>query len=152
MGYTTEFQGSFKFNKPLDLKTKTFLNKFAGTRRMARKVGPEFGVEGEFYVDGGDGEYGRGQGHDDNIISYNEPPCTQPSLWCQWVPDEDGTCLLWDGVEKFSCYVEWLQYLVEDILAPCGYSITGRVEWRGEEFGDRGTIDVVNNKITVIKL
>ncbi len=35
---------------------------------MARKVGPEFGVEGELYMDGG-GDFG--QAREDNIIDYN---------------------------------------------------------------------------------
>lgn len=52
MGYSTTFTGEFNLNKKLDKETHLFLTKLARTRRMKRNVGPEFGVEGEFYVEG----------------------------------------------------------------------------------------------------
>ena len=38
MGYTTEFGGSFEFNRPLTTIEKNFINKFSETRRMKRDV------------------------------------------------------------------------------------------------------------------
>ncbi len=146
MGYTTDFRGQFNLNKPLDADTATFLTKLAGTRRMARNLEPEYGVEGEFYVEGV-GYYG--QDRDDTIVNYNVPPKTQPSLWCQWVPNDEGTAIEWDGGEKFYGYIQWIEYIIEKILAPRGYTLTGDVEWRGEDWDDTGTISIKENAVTI---
>ncbi len=53
MGYTTDFSGILKFNRPLTVKESNFLKKLNQTRRMGRNVDAKYGVEGEFYVDGG---------------------------------------------------------------------------------------------------
>lgn len=142
MGYTTDFYGKFTLDRPLDEETKTFLQKLARTRRMARKLPAEFGIEGEFYVDGG----GLcGQDKESSVIDYNKPPCTQPGLWCQWTPSEDGTYIEWDGGEKFYCYVEWLQYIITRVLNPKNYLLNGEIDWQGEESDDFGKIVVVDN-------
>ncbi len=146
MGYRTDFRGSFELDKPLDEETKTFLVKLNHTRRMARNLPEEYGVEGELYVDGG-GDYG--QDREESIVDYNTPPKTQPGLWCQWVPNEDGTEIEWDGGEKFCCYVEWIEYLIEKVLAPKGYVLNGAVDWRGEEWDDSGTIVVADNSVSI---
>lgn len=146
MGYSTDFFGAFTLNKKLDNETKEFLIKFNRTRRMARNVDPKYGIQGEFYVDG---KGMAGQDHEENIINYNTPPSTQPGLWCQWRPTDDGKGIEWDGGEKFYNYVEWLQYLIDKILAPKGYVLTGDVEYRGEESDDMGVISVNKNKIVV---
>jgi hypothetical protein len=145
MGYTTDFEGSFNITPVLSQKDNEFLTKFSETRRMARNVGPEYGEEGEFYVDG---TGWAGQDSDKNVINYNRPPSTQPGLWCQWVPTDDGSELVWDGGEKFYNYVEWLDYLIDKILAPRGYVINGECQWFGEERDDVGVIIVENNKVT----
>lgn len=144
MGYTTYFAGQFNLNKKLDKETHEFLDKLARTRRMARNVGPEYGVEGEFYVEG---KGFMGQDREDNIIDNNRPPSTQPGLWLQWVPTEDGTAIVWDEGEKFYNYVEWIEYLIEKILAPRGYILNGKVDWRGEDFDDLGCIIIENNQV-----
>lgn len=145
MGYTTDFHGALKLNKQLSEDDKTFLKKLASTRRMARNVDAKYGVEGEFYVDG-EGMFG--QDIEDNVIDHNRPPRTQPSLWLQWVPTEDGWGIEWDGNEKFYNYVEWLEYLIEKILAPRGYVLNGEVEWYGEDREDMGKISVKDNVVT----
>ena len=101
---------------------------------MKRNVGPEYGVEGEFYV----------KDDDKGVTHRNDPPSTQPSLWCQWISNELGTEIEWDGNEKFYNYVEWLQYII-NWLTPRGYVLNGEVQWRGEDFNDIGTIIVENN-------
>lgn len=146
MGYTTDFFGRFELNKKLDAETHTFLRKLSETRRMKRNLGPEYGVEGEFYVDGGGF---CGQDHEDNIVDYNWPPSTQPGLWCQWVPSEDGLGIEWNGVEKFYEYVPWLKYLIRNFLEPKGYVLNGEVRYEGEDPSDRGTIRIVNNRVAV---
>ena len=145
MGYTTDFEGSFNITPVLSQKDNEFLTKFSETRRMARNVGPEYGIEGEFYVDG---TGWAGQDSDTTVIDYNRPPSTQPGLWCQWVPTDDGSELVWDGGEKFYNYVEWLQYLIDKILSPRGYTLNGECQWFGENRDDVGVIIVENNKVT----
>jgi hypothetical protein len=146
MGYTTEFEGSFTLNKPLDDETRTFLVKLNETRRMKRKVDSQYGIEGELYV------YGSGfagQDREDNIISYNSPPSTQPSLWCGWRPSDDGTQIEWDGGEKFYEYIPWVKYIINRILAPRGYSLSGIVAYQGEDYEDFGQIVISDNKVGV---
>lgn len=146
MGYTTEFNGKFNLNKKLDKETHEFLTKLATTRRMKRKLPPEYGIEGEFYVDGAG--YA-GQDREDSIVDYNKPPSTQPGLWCQWIPTHDGTAIEWDGSEKFYHYVDWIKYIIDKVLAPRGYSLSGVVDWRGEDWSDTGTIVVRDNKVGI---
>jgi hypothetical protein len=153
MGYTTDFSGSFRLNKKLDKETLEFLTKFAQTRRMKRDramlkahFGKDFGVDGEFYVYG-DGQFGQGNGG--FVVDHNRPPRTQPSLWCQWTPNEDGTEIAWDEGEKFYSYVAWIEYIIEKILEPRGYSLTGNVNWTGEDSNDIGVISIVENKVTI---
>jgi hypothetical protein len=147
MGYTTDFGGSFKLDKPLDNETRVFLTKLADTRRMKRKFDDDkYGVDGEFYVDGGGMA---GQDEEESIVEYNTPPSTQPGLWCQWVPNEEGTEIAWDGGEKFYAYTEWLRYIIEKVLKPKGYVLKGAVEWYGEDSDDRGMLVVKDNVVTV---
>jgi len=146
MGYTTDFDGSFQINKPLSEKMKEFLTNFAETRRMARKQPDKFGIQGEFFVDG---TGTAGQGSMPDVIDHNKPPSTQPGLWCQWVPNEDGTEIVWDGGEKFYYYTEWLVYLIHKILAPNGYVLNGSVTWQGEGTGDVGEITIKKNKVFI---
>lgn len=158
MGYTTEFEGVFKLDKPLTLAHFKYLQAFADTRRMERDpvranrlsdpvrevTGLPVGVDGEYFVAGSGF---KGQGRDDSVTDGNCPPRTQPGLWCQWVPTEDGTGITWDGGEKFYSYVEWLQYIITNFLVPWGYTLNGEVTWSGEERGDIGKIQVTNNKV-----
>jgi hypothetical protein len=58
-----------------------------------------------------DGSGPSGQGHDDDIRDYNQPPARQPGLWCNWEPTEDGTTIKWNGKEKFYDSKEWMTYL-----------------------------------------
>ena len=53
---------------------------------------------------------------------------------CQWRPTADGTSIVWDGEEKFYCYVEWLQYLIDTFLKPWGYVLNGAVRWQGDGY------------------
>jgi hypothetical protein len=147
MGYTTNFFGRFKLNKPLDPALHVYLVKFNETRRMARNLGPEYGVEGEFFVDGAGF---LGQDCDSSVINENKPPNIQPGLWCQWRPTEDGKSIKWDGGEKFYHYVEWLEYIIKNFLAPKDYLLNGAVRWKGDDHTDTGVILVIDNLILTI--
>lgn len=153
MGYTTDFTGSFKLDKPLSEPHKEYLNRFSYSRRMKRNAakadklddpirlaaGLPIGKEGAFYV-------GNKLGAD--VLDYNKPPSGQPGLWCQWVPNHDGTRIEWDEGEKFYNYVEWIAYIIEHFLEPWGYVLNGEAEWRGEDTGDLGQIVVKENVVS----
>lgn len=160
MGYTTEFYGSLTFNKPVSEQLKDYVNRFSYTRRMKRdnnkikEIYPnwrelcffgELGVNGEFFTPE---SKNFGQENDSSIIEYNDPPSTQPGLWCQWVINDNGE-LEWDGNEKFYNYIEWLEYLIANFFKPLGYVLNGDINWGGEERDDIGTIHVVDNAISI---
>lgn len=144
MGYTTHFTGKFVLDRSLDKETELFLRKLATTRRMKRNLPSQYGLDGEFFVDG-EGDFG--QHRDESIVDYNRPPRTQPGLWCQWIPTDEGTSIEWDGGEKFYYYVEWLQYIISRVLAPKNYMLSGEVNWQGEHSDDFGKIVVVDNTV-----
>jgi len=163
VGYTTDFEGSFSITPPLQGIHRAYLAAFAGTRRMQRDsaktvnrddrarhaVGLGVGLQGGYFV----GEEGfMGQGVDrmstiPDVVDQNQAPSGQPSLWCHWAPSLDGSALAWDGSEKFSNYVEWLNYLIQHFLKPWGYALSGTVEWQGEDHCDKGRIVVNNNTV-----
>lgn len=162
MGYHTEFDGQFNLDKPLADNHKVYLEKFSNTRRMKRNaqivsnfkdtvrdsVGLPIGKDGGYYV----GAKGfAGQDRDSSIVDFNNPPDGQPGLWCQWIPNQEGTAIEWGGGEKFYDYSEWLQYLIQNFLKPWRYTINGKVSWRGEDYSDKGSIVVKNNSITVTR-
>jgi hypothetical protein len=148
MGYTTEFKGSISVSPPLSTEEIEFLKKFAGTRRMDRKKGPYF-VDGTGFA---------GQGHDPDIRDYNSPPPGQPGLWCQWVPNADGTAIEWDGGEKFYDSVGWMKYLVDHFIGsdPIAASelpflkphvLNGVILAQGEDEDDRWHLVVADNVV-----
>jgi len=159
MGYTTEFEGRFYFLTPLSPARTRYLQQFSQTRRMKRDpekasqlpdpsreaVGLPIGAEGGYYV-GGLERWPSDESSD--VLNYNEPPHGQPGLWCGWTT-EDGSAIVWNGVEKFYYYVKWLRYLIEHFVEPWGCSINGEVTWQGEDRDDLGRIVVGANKVRV---
>ncbi len=75
----------------------------------------------------------------------------KPGFYCQWVPNEDGTEIEWDGSEKFYHYVEWIEYLIEHFIKPWGLTLEGEVEWRGEEDDDLGMIQIMENEVETLE-
>lgn len=162
MGYHTEFRGEFYLNKPLTEAHAEYLKAFAGTRRMKRDpkiaetlpdpirkaVGLPIGEQGEFFV-GNSNDGDLGQTEDKSVLDYNNHPSTQPGLWCQWVPNSDGTAIEWDGGEKFYSYIEWINYIIKNFMKPWGYKLSGQVQWRGEDWCDMGKIDIKKNVVKV---
>jgi len=167
MGYTTSFSGEFKVSPTLKPEHVAYLRKFSMTRRMARSsrlaermldfervaVGLPIGPNGAYFV-GGLGTMG--QEEDESILDYHGDQSTsvnsQPDLWCNWEPSKDGAAILWNGAEKFYGYIPWIKYLIEHFLAPWGYSLSGTVDWVGEDHdSDRGRILVVGNVVEVLR-
>ena len=153
MGYTTEFEGSIAIEPPLSEEERDFLVRVSKTRRMARRNGP-------FFV-GGSGDFG--QGEDPDIEEYNMPPEGQPSLWCQWTPNEDGAALEWDGWDKFYKADRWMAYLVEQVLGSSPQAVAalpflsehvlnGTIEAQGEDPDDHWLLVVKDNEVSVVLL
>jgi len=153
MGYSTDFEGSFKLTKPLTTEQIAYLRKFSGTRRMARRaditeprpdverlaVGLPIGEECGYYT-GSTADFGQDR-NDAGIIDYNRPPSGQPGLWCQWVPSDDGSALHWNDAEKFYRYVEWANYLLDHFLSRWGIAFASSdVKYEGESRDDFGRL------------
>jgi len=117
MGYTTNFEGMFHFDRQLDPQFHMELVKFSEAR------------------------------HGDNINTE----IGMPGLYCQWTPNKEGLGLIWNGMEKFYNYIEWLKWLIDNELEPNGYVLNGRVFWYGDDTGDIGTIEVKDSHIFVTK-
>ncbi len=172
MGYTTEFIGKFVFDKEPSMELMEYINCFSKTRHVKRDVEavksifPDYeerswkgvlGDSAEFFLQPCDeviykkddrldmaGFYKR-----NGIIDDNKPPLTQPGLWCHWIINSRGE-LVWNGAEKFYCYVEWLEYLIVNFFAPEGLMLSGRCFYSGEKMDDWGYIVVDNNHVEKI--
>lgn len=81
-----------------------------------------------------------------------DPHKGMPGLYCQWIPNKDGTAIVYDGNEKFYDYVEWIEYLINKFLKPWGYVVNGEVYWQGDKVGDVGLITVKNNEVSAKSL
>jgi hypothetical protein len=151
MGYQTDFDGQINIVPPLNEKEIAYLNNFSKSRRMDCEQGP-------YYVDRGGF---MGQLHEDPMIrNYNQPPEGQPNLWCQWVPTEDGTAIVWDEGEKFYESDKWMKYLIEHFLGENpkakselsfleGHTLNGTIEAMGEKHDDRWDLIVRDNVVMV---
>jgi len=166
MGYTTEFDGRVSVSPPLNRHEIVYLLKFAATRRMDRTRGP-------YFVDGS-GPFG--QGRDDDIQNFNQPPTGQPGLWCQWEPTEDGTAIRWNGEEKFYDSADWMTYVIDTFLKPGAvlaselaspepghhypeefrhftfdHELNGVIDARGEDDDDQWQLVVTRNTVTSVR-
>ncbi len=167
MGYTTEFQGRFEVVEKgtgapatLSFEQIEYLKAFSDSRRMKRNefkavkredprrevVGLPVGEEGCYFVAD---NYSTGTFGISDVVGHNEPPKGQPGLWCQWVPTEDGTAIVWDEGEKFYKYEEWLNYILVHFLGVWGLGLEGSVKWRGEDSDDTGILRVTDINIVI---
>jgi hypothetical protein len=154
MGYTTYFCGSITIDPPLNEAERDYLRRFAGSRRMDRERGPYF-VDGTNYLP------------DPDVTNFNSPALEQPGLYCQWVPSADGTCLEWDGEEKFYDAERWMAYLIEHFLRPGAraesvddpqfadfnfdHRLDGEINATGEDPDDRWLLRVADNEVFVLE-
>lgn len=69
---------------------------------------------------------------------------------CQWVPNDDGTAIVWDEGGKFYDYVDHLKDMITEFLDARGCRLNGIVTWHGEEYRDVGTIWVQDNVVNVL--
>jgi len=151
MGNKTLYWASVKIEPSLSQAEIDYLTEFSETRRMLRKNGP--------YFVGGTGMRGQNE-NDPDVILGNQPPLGQPSLWCQWLPTENGHGLEWDRNFTFQGAPEWMLYLIQNFLGPGaiavgevpgivgGHMLSGFVEVvNTEQPGRHGVILVEDNKV-----
>ena len=115
MGYNTDFYGTIEIEPEISFELKQYINKLAETRRMKRDVNKlqeiykgEYGLDGDYGKDGEffiAGEGFRGQSADKTVLDYNTPPADQPSLWLQWIINDDNE-IEWDYGENFYCSIK----------------------------------------------
>lgn len=155
MGYSTDFDGEIIIDPPLNEQEREFLTKFSETRRMDRENGP-------YFVDG-DGFAGQDNGPD-TVYDHNSPPPGQPGLWCNVIPNEDGTALVWTGNEKSYDMAEWMQYVIDHFLCEtaiarsqlpflqCNHVLNGEMSAQGEDPSDAWLLIVDDNQVAVQNL
>lgn len=157
MGYTTEFTGEVQVSPRLNAAERDYLRKFSQSRRMASPLGP-YALNTE-----------------DAAPDSNAVPEGQPGLWCQWVPNDNGSCLVWDGHEKFYRSSAWMTYRIDTFLRrgarvqhdlehpvpgweypdalrefTCDHSLFGTVLATGQD-GASWRIEVHDNEVTVVE-
>ena len=159
MGYNTDYKGEFYIYKTstgrkakLPKKLGVLLVNLSRTRRMYRDVKKlaeflkisikeckeKFGNYGEFYFHN---DNKMGQTHTPDIIDFNNPPPTQPGLWCNFTYDSKKNAVVWNSSEKTYDGTQWIDYILR-ILHKNGYEMRGTMVWRGGELGPLGTINV----------
>lgn len=162
MGYHTEFYGKFEFNEPVTQELANYINAFSRSRRMKldnekiKELFPNWeklcfegklGQQGEYFI--GLGAFGMNTTVNPAIIEMNQPPDTQPGLWCDWTISEDCKDLIWNQAEKTYNTEEWLKYLIDHFFAPKSYILNGEVRYQGEDWADHGIIFIENNIVSV---
>lgn len=159
MGYSTEFMGHLVISPRLSPKEIDYLKRFSETRHCQRKEGPYY-VGPKLKKDKSNWTESVGQDYQSpSMIDSNAAATGQPGLWCQWIPSDDGTKIMWDGGEKFYDAFEWMQYLVEHFFAnnPKArldlkflkpHKLNGEIVAQGDDPRDRWKIVAKNNVLT----
>ncbi len=160
MGYTTDFYGEVTVTPPLNSAEIEYLTDFATSRRVHRTRGPLYANPGSSYR----------QPDEADVLSHSSPDPDQPGLWCQWIPNEDGTALTWDQGENFYNAAEWMDYLANRLLGPsaatyvaahiaedlrlakftCDHRLDGRIDALGEDPEDRWLLEVTDNQVRTL--
>jgi hypothetical protein len=74
-----------------------------------------------------------------------------PGFWCNWAPSSDRMGIEWNGAEKFYDYDAWLQLIMDRFLKPAGITLSGSVQYRGEDFHDVGVLEITSEGKAVRK-
>ncbi len=101
--------------------------------------------------------------HDDRSLG-------QPGIWCQWVSNDEGSAIVWNGHEKFYRSSAWMQFLIDTYLAPHAtasyleqvkripfrnftfdHQLSGRIEATGQD-GAKWSISVENNVVATTEI
>lgn len=137
MGYTTTFDGVYKFNKVPTAELIDKINEFSQTRHNYDDY-PAIWCQW--------------------VIGYQYAEAGEHNCNCVLTPERamkttreriSGELVLgWDGFEKFYEAEAWLMYIIDNFLKPEGYSITGSTHYQGELKANVGELTVVDNIIT----
>ena len=181
MGYTTEFIGEFKTDRPVDDTFFHYINTFAITRHMDRDEQKVKSCDPQWKEHGFMGNIGphamlyippktlpksmqnpdsplnrfmidsNFRDKDDLTVLNYNSPA--PGVPSLWCQwiMSDHSTLEWNGGEKFYVYDQWLEFLIKNFFEPAGYSLNGYVHWRREDFDDIGTIAVKDNVMHVFQ-
>jgi hypothetical protein len=112
MGYTTDFVGHIDIDPHLNAAEIAYLEAFRHMRHFDRG-GSVYDVPGNPLAPDSLGV---------EPDQYNAPAPGVPELYCQWAVCGSGCCLTFDGNEKFYRPVEWLRYLIDQLLAPDAFA------------------------------
>lgn len=85
-----------------------------------------------------------------HIIDHNKPPCSQPTLYCKWIINEEGTIIRWNGHHKFPSHIRWIVYIIEKFLIHWGYKLSGEITYQGHDELNQGSIVIQNNIVKII--
>lgn len=97
------FTGYIEITPPLNQKEINYLKKFSASKRLNRGNGPYFINHS---IDN----------NDNDVIQEKNFSLFQPSLWCKWIPTEDGTKLQWNEYNNFNNPKGWMKYLIVHFL------------------------------------
>lgn len=142
----------------IDQDTRALLDGLYRTRRVKRNLvqlaashnitvnaaQEKWGVDGEFYIDLASGNYP--DSANPTISDYEKPPSKQPSLYCPWKLNTTNSLSLTDDTPKD---VEWLEWLINNIFSPRGYTLDGTVLRFVEKRMHMRRILVTNNIVSV---
>lgn len=153
MGYSTEFRGQIEVSPPLSKKEREYLLAFNRTRHCRKDGSP-------YAVDPPSKKKAQLIGipyESPEEMDHNRAASGQPGLWCHWIPNQDGTAIVWDGGEKFYDSLEWMQYLIDHFIGPNPiarkelkfiqpHTLKGIILAQGDNMLDRWELVVENGK------
>ena len=66
-----------------------------------------------------------------------------------WIFEKDYQTLVFHDCEKFGDYEEWILLLIKT-LKNCGYTLSGKIKFQGENVGDCGILDISPERLKII--
>lgn len=73
----------------------------------------------------------------------------EPENWCDWQLIETTWEISPTDGKNYG-YIEWIEYICENVLKPNGSLLNGEVYWEGDERDDIGKIIIKDNIITIL--
>lgn len=157
MGYTTDFTRHVKVSPPLNEDEISFLEDFNRQRHFKREGGPLSLTKDSAK----------------EALDYNNTHPEIPGLWMQWVSNEDGNFIHWDGNEKFYNSPKWMEFLIDYLFSEkareyvtywasvegadprlknftFNHIFNGTIYAQGEIKEDKWRLRVKNNEVTVV--
>ena len=163
------YAGQIKVAEKMPIDIVNYINCFSAIRHVKRdnkklkEIHPDWaehvfdyrlGTQGEYYVP--INEPNEKDNYDDkSIVDFDNPPDTQPGLWCPWVLGGERT---FEGLEnaiiewgqweqEMSGYEDfkWMKYMIDKFLKVKGYVCNGIISGIGENDTGHFIIAIENN-------